>query len=74
MKIKNPIKNIVAQIPYVPIMRCLRRVILSAILSVKPVNDDVEGTDVRFITRLSVLHLGLLIIDSMIDVQFLMKL
>ena len=32
-----------------------------------------KGTNVRFVARLSVLHMELLIIDSMIDAQFLMK-
>ena len=71
---KNPIKTAVVQTPLVPIMRYLTRVISSVILSIKPVKDDVEGTNVRFATRLSALHMGLLIIDSMIDAQFLMKL
>ena len=73
MKSKNPIKIGVVQTPPVPIMRCLTRAISSVIPSIKTVKGDVEGTDVSFVTRLSVLHMGLLIIDSMIDAQFLMK-
>ena len=67
-------KTVVVQTPPVPIMRCLTRAISSVIPSIKPVKGDVEGTGVRFVTRLSVLHMGLLIIDSMIDARFLMKL
>ena len=69
MKSKNTIKNVVVQTSPVPIMRCLTRAISSVILipSIKTVKGDVEGTDVRFVTRLSVLHMGLLMIDSMID-------
>ena len=74
MKNKNPIKTVVVQTPLVPIMRCLTRVISSVIPSIKPDKDDVEGTNVRFVARLSVLHMELHIIDSMIDAQFLMKL
>ena len=74
MKNKDPIKSRCCQMPLVPIMRCLARVISSVIPSIKPVKDDVEGTNVRFATRLSALYMGLHIIDSMIDAQFLMKL
>ena len=49
------------------------RVALTPLPVTLPVKGDVEGTDVSFVTRLSVLHMGLLIIDSMIDAQFLMK-
>jgi hypothetical protein len=49
---QKPIKTVVVQTPSVPIMRWLLRAISSVTPSIKLAKDEVEGTNVRCVTRI----------------------